>query len=142
MLEANKYIVRNYFAALDRAGLPSGEAFLAAGFHAHVNGLDNPFDAQSYQAFYEGLYCALPQIRHEIGEMVAEGDCVAVQITAVGQHSGKLDGLRPCGKVVRVPMFMLIHLSSGKIARIWMQFDQLYLLQQLGALPSTQTLVV
>jgi len=137
-LESNKFTVRNYFAALDRGGFPGVASFVTADFQAQISGGYPSMDALAYQSFYEGLYCALPNLKHKIIELLAEDERVVARLVAEGQHSGTLDGLRPCGKVVQVPILMILQLSTGKISKVYLQFDQLYLLQQIGALPSTQ----
>jgi steroid delta-isomerase-like uncharacterized protein len=71
-----------------------------------------------------------------IEDQVAEGDKVVTRWTATGTHKGELMGIPPSGKKVRVTGIAIDRLEDGKIVESWSSFDQLGMLQQIGAIPS------
>jgi predicted ester cyclase len=85
---------------------------------------------------------AFPDFQWTIDEMVAEGDNVAVRMTARGTNTGQLVGLPafghfdqplpPTSKVVLVTGIYIFTVSDGKIVSLAYEIDQVALLQQLG----------
>jgi hypothetical protein len=68
--------------------------------------------------------------------MLAEGDRVVTRWTARGTHRGELMGIPPTGKPVTMTGITINRLEGGKVVEDWTVFDQLGLLQQLGAIPA------
>lgn len=71
-----------------------------------------------------------------VEDVVAEGDRVAVRLTARGTHTGPLLGLPPTGKSVSFGGMEVFRVADGLIVESWGQFDALGLLRQLGATPT------
>ena len=67
--------------------------------------------------------------------MVAEEDKVVVRWTASGTHQGSLMGIPPTGKEVAVTGVDIFRVKEGKLAELWLNWDQLGLMQQLGVIP-------
>jgi steroid delta-isomerase-like uncharacterized protein len=76
---------------------------------------------------------AFPNLRLTVEEMIAEGDKVAARITTRGTHKGKFLGIPPTGKHVTQTGIDILRIVDGKIVERWGEFDNLSLLQQLGA---------
>jgi predicted ester cyclase len=78
---------------------------------------------------------AFPDTHFTIDAMVAEGDLVATRWTAQGTHTGDLMGIAPSGQRVTVTGMNINRVVNGKLSEGWGNFDQLGLLQQIGAIP-------
>ena len=78
---------------------------------------------------------AFPDVRFTVEDQVAEGDRVVTRWTARGTQQGDLPGLPATGRPARVPGITASRMVGGKIVEEWAAWDQLGLLQQLGALP-------
>ncbi|HTX39874.1 MAG TPA: ester cyclase [Bryobacteraceae bacterium] len=89
-----------------------------------------------FKIFYSNLRQTLPDLHVQIHDILAEGDKVAVRITAEGTHTGSVLGPPPSGRRVRFGGILIVRLSGGKIAEAWNSLDQLGLLKQLGAIPA------
>lgn len=72
-----------------------------------------------------------------IDDMFAEGDKVVARVTFTGAQTGELMGLPPTGKRFSVTEIHICRVADGKIAEHWGVVDNLSMLQQLGAMPST-----
>lgn len=70
---------------------------------------------------------------------MAEGDKVAVRLTAVGTHKGELQGIPPTGKQVSFISMDFLTIIDGKVTEEWSTADIMGLMQQIGAIPAPST---
>jgi len=66
---------------------------------------------------------------------LAEGETVVTRWTATGTNEGELMGMPPTGKQATTAGININRVSGGKLVEGWGLFDQLGLLQQIGAVP-------
>lgn len=78
----------------------------------------------------------IPDRRIAHHETVAEGDLVMIRWSMTGTHDGDLMGVPPTGRPIDVTGFDLFRIESGRIAELWQNWDQLGLMQQIGAIPA------
>ena len=71
-----------------------------------------------------------------IEDMIAEGDRVAVRVTAAATQVGEMMGMPPSGKRYEIGEIHVFRMRAGKVVEHWHQFDQMKMLQQLGAMPA------
>lgn len=69
---------------------------------------------------------------------IAEGDLVVHRWTFTGTHVGDLGGIKPTGRQVTASGIDILRVQGGRITEFWQQWDQMGLMQQLGAVPSAQ----
>lgn len=79
---------------------------------------------------------AFPDLRLNIGDLLADGDKVVVRWTARGEHLGELRGVAPTGKEITTTGITIFRIADGRIAEEWVNWDTLGLLQQLDAIPT------
>jgi predicted ester cyclase len=96
---------------------------------ATVDILAHPEGVERYVAEFRA---AFPDVHHEVREMTAKGDAVAVTWTAQATHAGHWRGLAPRGKVVTWTGITIAHLQGGKIADHHTLWDRLSFAEQLG----------
>ena len=68
-----------------------------------------------------------------VDEVIAEGDTVAARWTVRGTHRGDFQGIAASGRGVTLSGITVHHLKDGRIRETWLSFDNMELLQQLGA---------
>jgi steroid delta-isomerase-like uncharacterized protein len=79
---------------------------------------------------------AFPDVQFTLDEAYAVGDDhVVARWTAVGTHSGPLQGLPPTGKRATVTGITISRYANGKSVESYTNWDTLGLLQQIGAIP-------
>jgi steroid delta-isomerase-like uncharacterized protein len=88
---------------------------------------------EGIKRFVQMFRTAFPDIVFSIDEMIAEGDRVAVRLTGVGTHQGRLGDLPPTGRRVRIGGAAIHHVRDGRIAETYEFVDRMALRQQLGA---------
>jgi steroid delta-isomerase-like uncharacterized protein len=70
-----------------------------------------------------------------IEDMIAEGDRVAVRLTAGARQTGEFMGIPPSGKSYKIGEIHIFRIRDGKVSEHWHQFDSMGMMSQLGALP-------
>ena len=71
--------------------------------------------------------------RTEITDVIAEGDKVWARLATSGGHTGEWMGVPPTGKRWTNTGVYYVRIARGKIVEVSSLFDNLNLLQQLGA---------
>ena len=136
-IDQNKAIARRLYETLNQAlstgNLAALDEVIAADAVDH-----NPAPGQKpgvegvKQAFGE-FRIAFPDLSLTVEEMIAEGQKVACRITTRATHKGVFLGIPPTGKQVVQTGIDILRITDGKVVERWGEFDNLGLLQQLGA---------
>jgi steroid delta-isomerase-like uncharacterized protein len=77
---------------------------------------------------------AFPDLEKTADYMLADGDMVIDRVLVRGTHRGEFMGLPATGKLVTISEMHIARVADGKIVERWGEWDQLALLQQLGAI--------
>lgn len=132
-LENNKQLIRDYFKAFLAKDVGWFKEHIEPGFRRHDPGL--PFQVvgpEGVERLADFLLPAIPDMRIDLDDVVAEGDKVVVRLTLRGTHRGDLAGIAPTGRAIEVGVMDLFHLRDGKMSEHWALFDNLGMLKQLG----------
>jgi len=78
---------------------------------------------------------AFPDLQYTVEEVIAESDTVVWRWTAHGTHLGEILGVAPTRKQATSTGTITCHIANGKFQEMWIDWDALGLLQQLGAVP-------
>jgi steroid delta-isomerase-like uncharacterized protein len=134
--QKNKQVVRQFFEAADRQDIEEmGELVSNTNYFFHFPGIP-PMDWNTHKQFFIAFTGSFPDLHHEIVDLVAEGDKVAVRFNVTGTHKGELQGIPPTGKKVSFGAMDFITLMDGKITEDWLSVDMMGLMQQIGAIPA------
>ena len=133
MSEGNKALVRRWFEECDRAKGPS-EAVCAPSFRAyHPDG--PPMDLTTFRRLTRMMFAAIPDLRHTIEDLIAEGDKVGGLVSIRGTHKGELMGIAPTGKQIEVSGIVFARIEGGRVAEYWGGAHKLGVMRQIGASP-------
>jgi steroid delta-isomerase-like uncharacterized protein len=135
--EQNKLLVRQFFELLDRHDTDRiGQLLVSStNYTFRVGGMSSPVDWNEHKRLLAGVINAFPDLHHEIVDMVAEGDKVAVRLNVTGTHKGEFQGIPPTGKELSLDEMGFMTIIDGKITEGWISADTMRLMQQIGALP-------
>jgi predicted ester cyclase len=123
---------RRFFEEQDRLKGGPPEALCAPGYLALLGG--NPgMDRAGHEQFARAFYAAFPDMRHDIEEVFATEDRVAVRFVLHGTHTGSFFGMPPTARRVAIPANVLMHVSGGRVTKLLGLFDEAGLLRSLGA---------
>jgi steroid delta-isomerase-like uncharacterized protein len=74
--------------------------------------------------------------RFIVEDMIGDGDQVAVRLTAEATQTGELMGMPASGKRYSIGEIHIFRVRDGKVVEHWHQYDQVKMMQQLGAMPA------
>lgn len=135
-LEANKAIARRFLEEVVNKGNQAvADELVAVDFvdHNPLPGL--PPGREGFKLSFVAFRGAFPDMNYAIEDVVAEGDRVVVRRRATGTHRGELMGIPPTGKHIVVAGVDIFRVKEGKLAELWLSWDQLGMMQQLGVVP-------
>ena len=136
--ENNKALIRRYFEdAWNKHNPAVVDEIYAADFVDR--GPDIPGIAHTRDGLkqFMGMYLrAFPDANITVEEQLVEGDRVVTRWTGYGTQTGEFMDMPPSGRKVAVPGVQIDRFAGGKIVEEWTLFDQLGMLQQLGAVPA------
>jgi steroid delta-isomerase-like uncharacterized protein len=78
---------------------------------------------------------AFPDFYFTTEDQLAENDKVVSRVVTRGTHKGDFQGIPATGKKVKTEGIDILRFANGKAVERWGVFDNLGLLQQLGAIP-------
>ncbi len=87
------------------------------------------------RAFFEAMRAAFPDLKAEVGRLLAEDDRVVAHVTLSGTQEGEFMGVPASGRRFEAELFDMFRIEDGMIAEHWGVMDQMTMMQQLGAIP-------
>jgi|SRR4051812_20998833 steroid delta-isomerase-like uncharacterized protein len=137
MTSDNKAIVlRLWYEELwDKWNLNAADELLSDDYGFHLPGVPAALDRRATTQVVAMFSASFPDLKHTVDEIIAEGDTVAARWTVRGTHRGEFQGIPASGKQVTLSGNTIHHLRDGKLRETWLSFDNMELLQQIGALP-------
>ncbi|MDQ5842529.1 MAG: ester cyclase [Thermoproteota archaeon] len=135
--EENKQVIREFFELLDQYDIERMGQLLVAStnYSFHPSGMP-PLDWNGHKQLLTAVTRAFPDLHHNIIDMVAEGNKVAVRMNVTGTHRSEFHGIRPSGRSLSLDEIAFITVVDGKITEGWIISDRLSFMQQIGALPA------
>jgi len=132
--EPNKAIVLQFYKAFDNRNIDQALALLAPNFVAHIAGVSEPLNNDSFKKFGMAFYLAFTNGQHTFYEVIVEGDKVVTCGTFTATHLGEFQNLPATGRQIKLSIMHIDRINDGKIIEHWGQGDALGLMQQLGVI--------
>jgi steroid delta-isomerase-like uncharacterized protein len=130
-----KSLNHRWIKAFNERDWKTESAVRSANFHAYLSGTKEPMDNSAWSAFMIAFTSAFPDSRISIESCIAEGDTVVSRWTLTGTHQGAFQGIPPTGRSVKFTGLELNRVVDGRFVEHWSMFDNVALLQQVGAMP-------
>ncbi len=139
--EQNKAISRRFYAETFESGnMAYVDEVMDPNFvdHDAFNPMGN---REGFKQAVIPFRAALPDIKVNVNDLIAEGDKVVIRVSIQGTHTGTLimgpdSSLPATGKSITVTGIDIMEFANGKIVEHWGEFDQMGMMQQLGLLPA------
>jgi steroid delta-isomerase-like uncharacterized protein len=93
-------------------------------------------DLAGHTEFAKAFYAAFPDLKHTINDGVANEGKAVLRFTITGTHQGELMGMPLTGKPIAISGMAMFHIAGGKVEELHPIFDQMGMMQQIGAVPS------
>jgi steroid delta-isomerase-like uncharacterized protein len=129
-----KSLARVMFETIDRQDWPAARELTSPSLRVSIGG--QVLDRDGWIGMGQMFAAAFPDGKHQITDMIAEGDRVVVSGVWRGTHKGDFQGIPASGRSVEVNMIMVDRFAGGRIVEHGGLFDTLALLQQIGAFPA------
>jgi predicted ester cyclase len=126
--EENKDLVRRLFDAVNRRSLDELDDLLGPDFR--LNG--EAVGLADFKGFVSWHVSVLTEVHFTIEDLIGEGDKVVARLLRRGTHQGWLD-VEPTGKPTTTRGIYIFRVADGKLAEAWDAWDELGLLEQIGA---------
>ena len=133
MLEANKTLVRRYYAEVmgDLSGI--GQV-VSDTFVDHHMPPDLPQGPAGVRRFFKDILGSIfSDMKIDIEFMIAEGDKVDCHFVVTVKHLGEFAGIMPKGNIIRLPAISTFRIENAKLAEAWEIYDKDDMLQQMRA---------
>ncbi|MBI5949717.1 MAG: ester cyclase [Chloroflexi bacterium] len=136
MDERNEALVRKWLAAGDAGDLDAFDRCLHEDVVIHAPLGLSTAGIEAEKAQWRGILAGVPDLRHEVVEIMSQGASVAARSVVTGTHLGEVIGLAPTGRRFQIDHATFARVRDGKIAEIWEIADSASLLQQLQGPPA------
>jgi len=136
-LEANKALVRAFVAADNDADYDALYTLLTEDFVRHSSATPglNITNREQIKENIRANVATFPDKEVSVEMMVAEGDLVALYLTLTGTMEGPMGDFPPTGARMEAPYMAFFRIEDGQIAELWVEWDNVYFLSQLGLFP-------
>jgi steroid delta-isomerase-like uncharacterized protein len=130
--ENNKALVRRFVdEVFERLQVGAVDELVADDFVSHTWPSPTGDGKTDLKQATERMGSALSDIDFEIEDMIAEGDRVAVRLTASATQTGEFMKMPPSGKRYSIGEIHIFRVSNGQIAVHWHQLDAMGMMSQL-----------
>ena len=136
-LEANKNLIHRFTAATNAADWGAFDELLTADFIRHCQATPN-VQVNSREEFIElqkSFLVSMPDQKITIKMLIAEGDKVAAYAVYSGTLTGPMGEFPATGKSAESNFMTIFRIEEGRIAELWVEWDNLAMLTQLGLFP-------
>ena len=135
--ERNKQIARSFFEeVLGQGRLDKYAESHAKDFVAH--GENHEYTLEEDMAAAKEERKALPDMKVEVNQILAERDLVAVYWTSSGTNTQAGMGFPATGKKIKIDGMTIFRFKAGKICEEWSVWDMLSVMRQAGLISSPQ----
>ena len=91
-----------------------------------------PIDLETHLISWKKYYQSIPNLRHKIEAIYADGNIVIARITVGGNHENTFLGVEPTGKYLEISETLIFRMEAGKVKEFWNDGSMLELLQEIG----------
>ena len=141
MSESNKALVRRLFDEVWNQGdLDAADALVAADVVNHDPQNPKAEDRDAFKRLVLMYHQAFPDLQFTIEDLLADGDKVVVRYRAEGTQAGPLPGIPATGRSGEVTGIAIHRIADGQVAEVWVNWDALKMLQNLGLFPEPRDL--
>ncbi|MEP7333594.1 MAG: ester cyclase [Terracoccus sp.] len=118
-MDEPRSVVARWLAAGDCGDVEAFDDLLHRDVVVHApRGLSTE-DLESEKQVWRDAMAAMPNLRHEVQEVVAQGDMEMARVIVTGTLGHDFAGVPGRGQSIRMDQAVICHLEDGKIAEAW-----------------------
>lgn len=139
MSEKNEALTERFHGDLFQKGeLVVADEILSPDFVIHAPGYPPEWTRgpKGTKLLAQAIIAGFPDRKFVNEDVLAVRDQVMIRWSMTGTHGGELFGVPATGRSVSVTGFDLFRIEKGRIVELWQNWDQLGMMQQIGAIPT------
>jgi predicted ester cyclase len=125
-------VVARWLAAGDVGDVEAFDDLLHLDVVVHAPRGLSTSDRESEKQVWRDARAAMPDLRHEVQEVVAQGNVEMARVVVTGTLRHDFAGVRGGGQSLRMDQAVICHLDGGKIAEAWEIADVGSLVDEVG----------
>lgn len=136
-LDANKNLIHRITAATNASNWDAFDELLTENFTRHCQATPNVQvnSREEFKKLQQSFLTSMPNQKITLEMLIAEGDKVAAYATYTGTLTGPMGEFQPTGKSAESKFISIFRIEEGRIAELWVEWDNLAMLAQLGLFP-------
>jgi len=137
-LTANKELIKKFTELLNNKQFDQLNTVMRQDFKRHSQATAEMPKLNSLDEFIklqEGFLSSISDQKVTIEKLITEGDYVAAFATYSGTNDGSLPPFPATNKYVELKFLSLFRIEENKIAEMWVEWDNIAFLSQLGLFP-------
>ncbi len=119
MSDPRSSVVWRWLAAGDDGDLDSFDDLLHPEVVVHAPRGLSTTSCDDERAVWERARDAIPDLRHDVREVVVDGDVEMARVVVTGTLRRSFGGLHATGRPFRIDQAVIAHLRDGKIIEAW-----------------------
>ena len=112
-------VVARWLAAGDSGDVGAFDDLLHRDVVVHAPRGLSTWDLESEKQVWRDALIAMPDLRHEVQEVVAEGNVEMARVVVTGTRRHDFAGVTGNGRSFRMDQAVICHLDNGKITEAW-----------------------
>jgi predicted ester cyclase len=129
MPDRRETVVSRWLAAGDRGDLDAFDDLLHPGAVIHAPAGLSTHSAEGEKQVWRDALSAMPDLRHDVQEVVVDGDVEMARVIVTGTISAAF-GVAGSGRSFRIDQAVITHLREGKVVEAWEIADMAAVRQQ------------
>ncbi len=139
-VDKQKEMLFLFYEAMNRGDYPAIDHIIADEYIEHETLPPRlSSDREGVKEHVRLLREAFPDIQYDIKDIAAENDKVWSRVVMTGTQREEFEGIPPTGKAVCIEQIDIYRIARFKIIEHWRIYNQLSMLQQLGAYTEIET---
>ena len=135
-MDPSDTVVFRWLAAGDAGAFDVFDELLHPEVVVHAPAGLSTASCEQEKAVWQDALAAMPDLRHEVQEVVVDGDVEMARVVVTGTLTSAYGGVAGTGRSFRIDQAVVTHLRDGKVAEAWEIADVSALRDQVaGGLP-------
>ncbi len=118
-MEQSESVVARWLAAGDSGDVEAFDDLLHGDVVVHAPRGLSTGDRESEKQVWRDAVAAMPDLRHEVQEVVAEGNVEVARVIVTGTLRHDFAGVSGAGRFFRMDQAVICHLHDGRIVEAW-----------------------
>ena len=119
MVEMSSAVVFRWLAAGDAGDLLAFDELLHPDAVIHAPAGLSTTSAEEEKAVWRDALAAMPDLRHDVQEVVVDGDVEMARVVVTGTLTATFGGVEGTGRSFRMDQAVIAHLRDGKVVEAW-----------------------